>query len=930
MINKTFKKFFFWSRHQKSARPLYITLMSLLVFNMSFQGMFFNIPEAEAEVNNQLCSNAVDVVMIIDRSGTMLDGSEPALCVFYTKLGNTWVKRSETGWNEIQCAAKAEVGAPQAPVWTAATNNKIADAKIAANTFLELLKNNDQSSLVSFATLATLDKGLSNNHAVTQAAVNSLNADGSTNIGAAIALANGELASSRANPQAVKVSILLTDGRANKPNGIGSGENQADVDFAKSKADLAAAAGYKIFTIGLGDDINDVMLQYIAATTGGSYYFAPTASDLNEIYNQISQRICEYGSISGYKYADINNDGNLEGEDVISGWEINLSGDFTASQITDADGHFSFSGLLPGSYSLSEGGKVGVTAYRQTYPLLSNPYTITLDEGENLVNKNFGNYLPLCGNDILDTEFGEVCELGDTQSCLVGEYSGNQSCSNDCLAWNDCVPSSSCGNDVIDADEDCDGSAPEHYLCTNTCTLLYQPYCGDSLLNQNTEACDNSLPIACETSSGYTGTKNCSSDCQWGTCLATDNCGDGTVNGSEICDDGLNNGNYSYCNLDCSGPTPSVCGNNIKEGAEECDAGISGSESCTDACTLIAPPITYSWSSADWSTCSASCGGGTQTRAVVCVSSQMETVADSFCTLEKPSVSQGCNEQSCGGGGGGGGGGSGSNVFSLANSQITMQCNGDKVDVTMTWLSSQASDSRVLYDVVSHLNNNQASAPNYGYAFSTPLLSASVTGHSVVISGLESNKAYYFRPVSRANTEYLGEEKAVAATLFCQASPEGVIVLGEEGAPKLTITNQVLVPYANPGDKGIDYKIIVTNEGNLTAFSTILMNTLPEGLTYSDDGKTERSWDLGDLGPGKSKTYYFMADVSPSAAITDYPSIAKASAANHDEVTATAVLPLRAASVLAATGFRPSELWLLLSVLGILIMYTIYLNKRTA
>ncbi len=458
---------------------------------------------------------------------------------------------------------------------------------------------------------------------------------------------------------------------------------------------------------------------------------------------------------------------------------------------------------------------------------------------------------------------------------------------------------------------------------------MYQPYCGDSILNQSQETCDNSLPITCVTAAGYSGMKNCNNTCRWDSCLSSETCGDGTINGLELCDDGLSNGKYSFCNLDCSGPTPSICGNNVTEGGEECDAGLSGSELCTTACTLITPTITYSWSSGDWSTCSASCGGGTQTRTMVCVSSQMETVADSFCPLDKPEVNRSCNEQSCGGGGGGGGS-PGSSIFGITNPQITMQCNGDKVDVTMTWLSSQAADSRVLYDVVSRLNDSQASAPNYGYAFSTPVLSAAVTGHTVLIGGLDSGRAYYFRPVAKSNIEYLGEEKAVTETILCQATPSGVIVLGEAGVPKLIITNEVLVPYANPGDKGIDYKVTVTNDGNLAAFSTVLVNNLPEGLTYSDDGKTVRSWDLGDLGPGKSKVYYFMVDVSPSAEITDYSSIAKASAANHEEVSATAVLPLRAASVLAATGFRSSELWLLLSVLGLLIMYTVYLNKRTA
>ncbi len=65
--------------------------------------------------------------------------------------------------------------------------------------------------------------------------------------------------------------------------------------------------------------------------------------------------------------------------------------------------------------------------------------------------------------------------------------------------------------------------------------------------------------------------------------------------------------------------------------------------------------ITYSWVTTDWGTCSAECGGGTKTRTVTCQSSDQQTVSDEFCTGDKPTASQECNTQSCGGGGGGGG-----------------------------------------------------------------------------------------------------------------------------------------------------------------------------------------------------------------------------------------------------------------------------------
>lgn len=62
------------------------------------------------------------------------------------------------------------------------------------------------------------------------------------------------------------------------------------------------------------------------------------------------------------------------------------------------------------------------------------------------------------------------------------------------------------------------------------------------------------------------------------------------------------------------------------------------------------PMWKYSWETGSWGSCSASCGGGTQTRTATCKRSDGYTVPDSYCTkagIAKPAVSQSCNTQSC-------------------------------------------------------------------------------------------------------------------------------------------------------------------------------------------------------------------------------------------------------------------------------------------
>ena len=196
--------------------------------------------------------------------------------------------------------------------------SRLSKAKEAAISFLGNMVSNDQSSSVSYATTATTDKGLDNIHLIingpssTEKAIDDLSASGATNIGHAIELSNQALDLST-NMQSVKAAILLTDGLANKYYsdayidgtciydpirsqylcGKGYGEEANAIIYAESMAVIAAGKNYKIYTIGLGDNINEIMLQGIATTTGAKYYPAPSGSDLEDIYSEISQELCQ-------------------------------------------------------------------------------------------------------------------------------------------------------------------------------------------------------------------------------------------------------------------------------------------------------------------------------------------------------------------------------------------------------------------------------------------------------------------------------------------------------------------------------------------------------------------------------------------------------------------------------------------------------------
>src|SRR6056297_928738 len=362
-----------------------------------------------------LCEAEIDVVLALDRSGSMEDGGRDSLCVWYQLEwkgpSKQWVQYQETNVTEEWCREKDAEHRPAE--YTPSRENKITAAKAAAGKFLNLLGNKDQSGLVYFSYekegdwLAKLEKELSFSHNSTKDSLDSLEAEGPTNIGDAIALAREELSSSRANPQANKVVILLTDGKANKPQGSGSGEDPRDVQYALEKASEAALAGIKVFTIGLGSngDINENMLKQIAGETQAEYYYSPTSDDLESIYSQISTRLCQYGSISGCKFNDLNQNGNKDTEEpFIEGWEIVLeNSSLIATQTTDSLGCYKFSGLPAGSYTIKE---KTIPDWEQTFPETNN-YEINLAWEENLEGKIFGNHQLALGGSI------EVCKYED-------------------------------------------------------------------------------------------------------------------------------------------------------------------------------------------------------------------------------------------------------------------------------------------------------------------------------------------------------------------------------------------------------------------------------------------------------------------------------------------------------------------------------------
>ncbi|MCS7260058.1 MAG: VWA domain-containing protein [Anaerolineae bacterium] len=98
---------------------------------------------------------------------------------------------------------------------------------------------------------------------------------------------------------AKRVMILLTDGSPNdNPGGACDDDpslwpynNDPDFDCVMYYARKARQTGTVVYTIGLGNGVIPELLQAVADETQGTYYFAPSPEDLDNIFDQILANI---------------------------------------------------------------------------------------------------------------------------------------------------------------------------------------------------------------------------------------------------------------------------------------------------------------------------------------------------------------------------------------------------------------------------------------------------------------------------------------------------------------------------------------------------------------------------------------------------------------------------------------------------------------
>ncbi len=145
---------------------------------------------------------------------------------------------------------------------------RIDAARQAAEALVDRLDASDQVSFVTFSTNATLVipvESVGPNRDAIKKTIEGVHEGGGTNLGAGLQLGYTELHKSSVPDDAERVTVLLSDGRANE--GITS---------QKELSDLALHAfedGIQTSTFGLGTDYDGLLMSSIAEEGSGGYYY---------------------------------------------------------------------------------------------------------------------------------------------------------------------------------------------------------------------------------------------------------------------------------------------------------------------------------------------------------------------------------------------------------------------------------------------------------------------------------------------------------------------------------------------------------------------------------------------------------------------------------------------------------------------------------
>lgn len=145
--------------------------------------------------------------------------------------------------------------------------------KVAARKFVDALVPGDRVGAIDFDDVIERKLPLTTDFGSAKVFIDQVNDSGGTDLRPAVEGALDELDTST-DPKRRRIVVLLTDGEGT---------------YDESLTQRAKDSKTTIYTVGLGENIDDELLQNIADTTGGKYYKVKSADGLPNVYGDINR-----------------------------------------------------------------------------------------------------------------------------------------------------------------------------------------------------------------------------------------------------------------------------------------------------------------------------------------------------------------------------------------------------------------------------------------------------------------------------------------------------------------------------------------------------------------------------------------------------------------------------------------------------------------